>query len=212
METTVKTSTETSTAAASEPTELEKKEKKKYFQKFKVRDIVFLAIVSAIGLVTCAVMPLVIPYLTVIFGIAQLVTGLQLSLFYAIGLAKVRKPGSLFIMTIFTGLMQLAMSPPMFFTTMITGIVAELLVGLIFRGYEKNVACWFGAMIVMPLTLPFNYLYNLWFGKKALAAVASRSVGLTIGMTFAVIAVSALGAWLGMKIFKELQKSGALKK
>ena len=187
-------------------------EKKSYFQKFQVRDIVFLAIVSAIALVTCGVMPLVIPYLTVIFGIAQLVTGLQLSLFYAIGLAKVRKPGSLLIMTLFTGLIQLAMSPPMFITTIVTGVFSELLVGLIFHGYEKDGAVFFGAMIVTPLTLPFNYLYNLWFGKKALAAVAAKSVGMTIGMSAAVIAVSALGAFLGMKIFRELQKSGALKK
>ena len=35
---------------------------------------------------------------------------------------------------------------------------------------------------------------------------------MTIGMSAAVIAVSALGAFLGMKIFRELQKSGALKK
>jgi|GEM_PF-6471244 len=41
--------------------------------------------------------------------------------------------------------------------------------------------------------------------------VAERSVGLTIGMTFAVLAVSYLGAFLGMKIYKELKKAGAIK-
>ncbi len=187
-------------------------EKRGYFQKFTVRDIVFLAIVSAIALVTCATMMLVIPYLTVIFGVAQAVTGLQLSLFFAVGLSKVRKPGALFLMSLFTGLIQLAMAPAMFVTTVVSGLIVELLMGIIFRGYEKDLSVFLGAMLVTPLTLPFNYLYNLWFGKEAMVAVASRSVGITVGMSVLVVAISALGAWLGLKIYRELEKSGALKK
>ncbi len=44
--------------------------KNKIFEPFKIKDIVFLAILSAVTLCTCAVMPLVTSLQTVIFGIA----------------------------------------------------------------------------------------------------------------------------------------------
>lgn len=43
-------------------------------EKFKIKDIVFLAIISAVAMATSAVMPLVASLQTVIFGIAQVVT------------------------------------------------------------------------------------------------------------------------------------------
>ena len=49
-----------------------------YFQKFQIKDVVFLAIMSAVALATCAVMPLVISLQPLIFGISQLVTALQI--------------------------------------------------------------------------------------------------------------------------------------
>ena len=69
-------------------------------QKLQIKDVVFLAIMSAVALATCAVMPLVISLQPLIFGISQLVTALQIGVFFAIGLYKVRKPGSLLIMAL----------------------------------------------------------------------------------------------------------------
>ena len=113
--------------------------KEKIFQPFQVKDVVFLAILSAVTLVTCAVMPLVASLQTVVFGIAQVVTGLQISVFFAIGLMKIRKPGALFLMALLTGLFQLLMAPPMFFSNIIVGLVLEVLVVLIFHGYQSDV-------------------------------------------------------------------------
>ncbi len=186
--------------------------KEKVFTPFKVKEIVFLAIISAVTLCTCAVMPLVASLQTVIFGIAQVITSLQISVFFAIGLMKVRKVGSLFIMALLTGLFQLLMAPPMFFSNLIIGFVLELLVILLFGGYQKDAAVFFAAVLYNPLSLPVNYLYNRFFGREAMAAVAAKAPWITAGMTLAVIALSALGAWIGMKISKELKKSGALKK
>ena len=87
---------------------------RRYLRKFQIKDVVFLAIMSAVALATCAVMPLVISLQPLIFGISQLVTALQIGVFFAIGLYKVRKPGSLLIMALMMGLIQLMMSPPMF--------------------------------------------------------------------------------------------------
>ena len=56
----------------------------RYLQKFQIKDVVFLAIMSAVALATCAVMPLVISLQPLIFGISQLVTALQIGVFFAI--------------------------------------------------------------------------------------------------------------------------------
>lgn len=180
----------------------------RYLQKFQIKDVVFLAIMSAVALATCAVMPLVISLQPLIFGISQLVTALQ------IGLYKVRKPGSLLIMALMMGLIQLMMSLPMFLSSVLNGVLIELIVLLLFRGYEKDAAVFVAAMLHTPLSLPFNYLYNRLIkgADSPLAAVADRAPLAAVGMTLAVVAVSALGALIGIKIARELKKSGVLKK
>lgn len=187
---------------------------RRYLQKFQIKDVVFLAIMSAVALTTCAVMPLVISLQPLIFGISQLVTALQIGVFFAIGLYKVRKPGSLLIMALMMGLIQLMMSPPMFLSSVLNGILIELIVLLLFRGYERDAAVFVAAMLHTPLSLPFNYLYNRLVkgADSPLAAVADRAPLAAVGMTLAVVAVSALGALIGIKIAKELKKSGVLKK
>lgn len=182
------------------------------FEKFKIKDIVFLAIISAVALVTCAVMPLVSSLQTVIFGIAQLVTGLQLSVFFSIGLMKVRKVGSLFIMALLTGLIQLLMAPAMFFSNIVVGIVCELIAIVIFRGYKKDIAVFFCSMLYGPLSLPFSVLYNYLFGREAMVTVFTKAPWISVLMCAAVVAVCCLGSWLGIKISRELKKSGAMKK
>lgn len=186
---------------------------RRYLQKFQIKDVVFLAIMSAVALATCAVMPLVISLQPLIFGISQLVTALQIGVFFAIGLYKVRKPGSLLIMALMMGLIQLMMSPPMFLSSVLNGVLIELIV-LLFRGYEKDTAVFVAAMLHTPLSLPFNYLYNRLVkgADSPLAAVADRAPLAAVGMTLAVVAVSALGALIGIKIARELKKSGVLKK
>lgn len=186
--------------------------KQRIYEPFKVKDIVFLAIISAVTLVTCAIMPLVAGLQTVVFGIAQVVTGLQISIFFAIGLMKVRKPGALFIMALLSGVIQLLMAPPMFFSNIVNGLLLELLVLLLFRGFKKDVAVFFAVVLYNPLSLPFNYLYNLAVGKDAVTAVARSAPWAAVGMTAAVVAISVAGTLIGMKIAKELKKSGALKK
>lgn len=186
---------------------------RKYLQKFQIKDVVFLAIMSAVALAACAVMPLVISLQPLIFGISQLVTALQIGVFFAIGLYKVRKPGSLLLMALMMGLIQLMMSPPMFLSGVLNGVLIELIV-LLFRGYEKDTAVFVAAMLHTPLSLPFNYLYNRLIkgADSPLAAVADRAPLAAVGMTLAVVAVSALGALIGIKIARELKKSGVLKK
>ncbi len=184
----------------------------KIFQRFRIKDIVFLAVMSAITLLTCSVMMLVVPLLTTVFGIAQLVTGLQLAVFPAIALSKVRKVGSMFLIAVFTGVIQLFMSPAMFINNVIVGLILEILVVLIFKGYKSDKAVFFAVALYNPLSLPFNYVYNKIINDVGMTAVAENAPWSAVGMAVAVCAVAVVGTLVGLKISKELKKAGVLKK
>lgn len=185
---------------------------KKIFEKYRIKDIVFLAVMAAITLLTSSVMMLVVPLLTTVFGIAQLVTGLQLSVFPAIAIAKVRKTGSMFLMAVFTGVIQLFMSPAMFINNIIVGLILEVLVILIFRGYKSDKAVFFAVALYNPLSLPFNYVYNKIINDAGMTAVAEKAPWSAVGMAVAVCAVAVIGTLIGLRIAKELKKAGVLKK
>ncbi|MBQ9510258.1 MAG: hypothetical protein IJR55_00945 [Clostridia bacterium] len=195
-------------------TEAQALTKGKPFKKFEIKDIVFLAILSAVMLLTGGVMPLVtgVP----LFGIIQLALALQFSIIPAIGLMKVRKPGTLLFMAMFSGVVLIFMFVPMFFCIVLCAILAEMLALLIFKGYDKDVACWFAATIYLPLSLPFLLVYFKLFGftnnGAAVQALTNPVWWVAVLITLAVCALTSLGAFVGVKIAKELKKSGVMKK
>lgn len=189
-------------------------ENHKVFQKYKIKDFVFLAIMAGCMLITCSIMPLVIN--VPVFGIIQMALGIQCSLFPVIGLMKVRKSGALLIMCACYGIFIVFIQPIMGIGILICALVTEALVLLFFRGFKKSVACLFAGTIFFPLSLPILYLYyNFMFSGEAGVAVnalINPSAGMAIGITFAVLAICFVGSLIGMIISKELKKAGALKK
>lgn len=192
-------------------------DEKKIFRKYKIKDIVFLAIMSACMLVTGAIMPLVtqVP----LFGIIELCLGLQFSIFPVIGLMKVRKPFALILMSLFCGIFFAFMFLPMFVCAMVCAVIVEALVLLIFRGYKRDAACVFAGTLYMPMTLPFLYLwYNVIYSinpaedGKAVQAFIGADPWVAIGISVAVLALCFVGAIIGMVISRELKKAGVLKK
>jgi hypothetical protein len=187
----------------------------KIFQKYAIKDIVFLAIITACTLVTGAVMPLLVN--VPVFGIIQLGLGLQFSIFPVIGMMKVRKPGALLLQSLFISVFLVFMFPPMVFI-IACALIAELIVLLIFRGYKNDWACVVAGTLYMPLTIPFLFMYyNLFYSvtgaEKAAVSmfIGSGNVGYIIGITVAVIALCFFGSVVGMLIAKELRKAGKLK-
>jgi len=199
---------------AKKPEETE--DKNKIFRKYKIKDIVFLAIMAAVMLVTGAIMPLIgqIP----LFGIVQLCLGLQFSVFPTVGMMKVRKPGALLFMSVCCGAVLIFMNTVMFVSLLICAAIAEGLALLIFRGYKKDAACLLAGTVFFPCSLPFLYVwYKLmytWTGEegKAVNAFVGSSPGVAIGMSVAVLALCFVGALAGMLISRELRKSGVMKK
>lgn len=199
-----------------EPQEVKQPKENKIFRKYKIKDIVFLAIITACTLVTGAIMPLLVS--VPLFGIIQLGLGLQFSLFPVIGIMKVRKTGALLFQSLFISVFLVFMFPPMVLL-IACALVSEALSLLIFRGYSKDRACVFAATLYMPLTLPllyayYNAFYTVTGGEKAAVSMflGGTNSWVIAGISVAVVAVCLAGAIVGAVITRELKKAGVLKK
>ena len=186
------------------------------FKKYRIKDIVFLAIITACTLVTGAVMPLLVN--VPLFGIVQLGLGLQFSVFPIIGLMKVRKPGALFLQSVFISAFLIFMFPPMALLT-VCALIAEGVALLPFRGYQNDWACVVAGTLYMPLTLPLMWLYYNTFYTVTGQEKAATSLFLgganpvvAVGISVAAVALCFVGSVVGMLIARELKKAGVLKK
>ena len=191
-------------------------ESNRIIRKYKIKDIVFLAIITACTLVTGAVMPLLVN--VPLFGIVQLGLGLQFSIFPVIGLMKVRKPGALFLQSVFISAFLIFMFPPMALLT-VCALIAEGVALLPFRGYQNDWACVVAGTLYMPLTLPLMWLYYNTFYTVTGSEKAATSLFLgganpvvAVGISVAAVALSFAGSVIGMLIARELKKAGVLKK
>ena len=188
----------------------------KFFKKYKIKDIVFLAIMTACTLITGAVMPLLVN--VPLFGIVQLGLGLQFSIFPVIGMMKVRKPGALFFQSIFIAVFLVFMFPPMSMIVL-CGLVAEGIAMLIFHGYKSDWASVVAGTLYLPMTIPFLYFYYRFFytvteeGKTGLSIfLADSNPWVVAGISCAIVALCFVGSVIGMVVSRELKKAGVLKK
>ena len=182
---------------------------KKIFKKFQVKDFVFLAVLSA-AMTLCGgiTMPLVMH--TTVFGLRNMAAAPIYSIFVAIGLMKVRKPGALTIIGLFSGAPLIFFSTVMFINNFVSAIIAELIMLLIFRGYQKKVSVFVTTGIYMPFSLPISVLFSLWLNGQSYAQLTANPK-ISVLTSIGTIILAFLGAAIGMKIAAELQKAGKLK-
>jgi len=204
-----------SESAESASKQAEKDDDKKFFKKYKIKDIVFLAIITACTLVTGAVMPLLVN--VPVFGIIQLGLGLQFSIFPVIGLMKVRKPGALLFQSLFISVFLVFMFPPMVLI-ILCGLIAEAVALAIFKSYKNDWACVLAGTLYMPMTIPFLYLYYNCF--YSVSGEEKAAVTMFLGgaepwfiavISVAVVALCFVGSVVGMIISRELKKAGKFK-
>ena len=177
------------------------------FKKFKVRDVIFLAVLAAVyTLFGGLAMPVM---RSEIFGLQTLVTCAFYSLFGAVALMKVRKPGTLTIYGLFTGFPLLFMAPVMFSNNFIGGLIAECVVLLIFRGYEKKVAVIAGSALWMVLTVPLSLPFSIWFNGSSYEHFKATAVWQTAIIFIGVITLSLLGAFAASKFLVSCKRRGS---
>lgn len=182
---------------------------KKIFKRFQIKDFVFLAVLAAaVTLCGGITMPLVMH--TTLFGLRNMAAAPIYALFTAVALMKVRKPGALTVLGIFSGAPLAFFSVVMFFNNFVAAIIAELLMLLIFKGYQKKAAVFFTAGIYMPLSLPVSVLFSMWLNGQSYSQLVDRPLA-SIFTSLGTVALGFLGAAIGMKISAELQKAGKLK-
>lgn len=182
---------------------------KKIFKKFQVKDFVFLAVLSA-AMTLCGgiTMPLVMH--TTVFGLRNMAAAPIYSIFVAIGLMKVRKPGALTIIGLFSGAPLIFFSTVMFFNNFVSAIIAEIIMLLIFKGYQKKVSVFVTTGIYMPFSLPISVLFSLWLNGQSYSQLTANPK-ISVLTSIGTIILAFLGAAIGMKIAAELQKAGKLK-
>lgn len=179
------------------------------FKKFQVKDFVFLAILAAAMTIAGGItMPLVMH--TTVFGLRNMVAAPLYALFCAVGLMKVRKPGAMTIIGIFSGAPLAFMSPVMFFNNFVAALFAELIIMLIFRGYKRKSSVFVTAGLWMPFTVPVTILFSMWLNSKPFSEIVNNPTS-AILVSLGTVVLGFVGSAIGMKIAKELQKAGKLK-
>jgi energy-coupling factor transport system substrate-specific component len=177
-------------------------------QKFTVKDMIFLAILSAAlviaGMVT---MPLVMS--VTLFGLRNMVSAILYSLFTILGLMKVKKAGTLSFIGILHGCVLLMMAPVMFWSISLGAILSEIVTLLIYKSYEREEATVFGAALFIPMTLPTTLLFTMTIHGQSFIQVVEKPI-VSLALCVATVLLGYIGAKLGQKIGKELQKAGKL--
>lgn len=175
---------------------------------FGVRDIVFLAISGALVLVCSA---LTAPLHAIgLFGLPQMCVAPFFAFFMAVGVLKVRKPGSATIIAAVSALLSLMMRPASGIMALLTGLIAELIILAIYRDYRR-IAAVYAVSIFTPIAMvPVQVLYYTLVLGRNLSTV--MSFNLVVAVVLAVTVVLAVGgSLLGVKVGRELIAHGRLR-
>lgn len=179
------------------------------FEKFKTKDIAFLAIMAVVLLI-CSSLAVPVMFIS-LFGLQNMATAIFFGIFMTIALMKVRKPGALTILGIFSAVPLAMMQVSVFITNSISVLLAEVITLLIFRSYQDDKAIMLGAGLVMPISLPFTILFGMLINHKTIEQVFAGA-GWQIALTcVGTVILSFVGTLIGRKIGQELQKAGKLK-
>lgn len=174
--------------------------------KWTTNDYVFAAMISVALLVTASIiipftLPLNIP------GLANAVNGLFGSFFIVIGLIRLKKPGSLLLITGIYSIICLSVSPVVFGFILIGGIVSELFCSLVFRGYHGKLAPVCGAVLLKMAMFPASMALSFFFLPERYKSVAPA---IFILAELAIFTTATIGSLAGLKVAKELARAGKL--
>lgn len=178
------------------------------FEKFTIKDIVFLAIITAVTLLASGPVAPIVMTVTKL-GAQAFAMAVPFSLFTSIGLRKIKKNGSLVIIGIFSGLVLLLMSPVMFFNQFIASFLSEGLALTLFKSYENKKAVLFSAGLFSFFTIPTTAVFNIPIKGRSIAEQVGNPTSFILLVLGAAI-LGFTGAAAGNKISDELQKAGKL--
>lgn len=179
--------------------------------RFTTRDYVFAALVALGQFIASAItIPLTFPL--TIFGANVIVYAPFAAFFLVIGLLRLRKPGSVLLISTIYALIGLFISPVIFFFVFSSALLTEGACSLIFRGYDSTTSRVTAALLHYSLMLPASMIFSLWlmpadyvrehFG----AGIAAWAIAELL-----VVAGVLAGALAGTAVGRELVKAGRLR-
>lgn len=173
---------------------------------FKTRDFVFAALIAAGMFVVSGItipMTLHVP----IPGLANVVFAPFCAFLLVLGLARLRKPGALFLIALINGLVSLPISPVIFSFVVAGGLFADGVSSLIFRGYRTRAAQITGAVLFQLGIFPAAKFFSHFYMPEKYQAIAAHIMLLAEG---AILIVGLAGAWGGVKVVQELARAGKM--
>lgn len=173
---------------------------------FTTREYVLAALLAAALLVTSSIIiPLTLPLR--IPGLANAINAPFAAFFLVIGLARLRRTGSLLLILGIYALVCLIIHPVIFSFIMTGALIAEITVWLLFRGFQTPRAQITGTVIYEMASFPAAMLFSVLFMPER----ALRPALWVFLVAEAAILVGALlGAWAGLKVAGELARAGKL--
>ncbi|HHT23943.1 MAG TPA: MptD family putative ECF transporter S component [Clostridiaceae bacterium] len=182
--------------------------KKIEFKTFTIKDIVFLAVITAVTLLVSGPIAPIVMTVTKL-GTQAFAMALPFALFTSIGLRKVKKSGSLTIIGIFSGLVLLLMAPVMFFNQLIASFLSEAVALILFKSYEHKKAILFSAGLFSFFTIPTTAVVNILVKGRTITEQIGNPLTFILYILGAVV-LGFIGAAIGNKISDELEKAGKL--
>ena len=175
--------------------------------KFTVKDIVFIALVSAAMLVVSFLtIPIVIAM--PIPAITSMVFAPFAGLLMAIAMLKVRKIGTASLVSLLVGIILLFMSPVMFCFMVVGGIVTDAFAWAWKRGYTDSrmviISCGFYTLALILFSVAFSFVFVT---KMSLPSLLQQPLLLLL-IAAICFALGAIGALIGSKVWLEFDKAG----
>lgn len=175
---------------------------------FTLRELVHLAILSALSLVGYAIGgPL---HAFSLFGIQTLVTGPVIAFFGMYALITIPKPGTVTLLAIFSTIVTVAIHPTAMLYSVVAAMLAELITLAIWRSYTRPVARYVVLVLRVLLQLVVQVAYDVTIVRLNISQLLGVPYIVAI-VLFATIALTLVCAALGQKVARELQKSGKLR-
>ncbi len=175
---------------------------------FTIKDIVFLAVITAVTLLASGPVAPIVMTVTKL-GAQACAMALPFGLLTSIGLRKVKKSGSLVIIGIFSGLVLLLMAPVMFFNQLVATLLSEGLALGLFKSYENRKAVLFSAGLFSFFTIPTTAVVNILAKGRTIAEQIGNPLTFVL-LVAGAVALGFAGALIGNRISDELQKAGKL--
>ncbi len=173
---------------------------------FTTREYVFAALLAGALLATSSIIiPLTLPLR--IPGLANTANAPFAAFFLVIGLARLRKPGSLLLINGIYALICLMIHPIIFSFIMAGTLFSELVSWLIFRGFRSGPAQVSGAVFYEVGSFPAAMLFSLFFMPQR---AMKPALWVFCVAEIAIIVASLVGGLAGLKVARELARAGKL--